>query len=324
MSNSPVDGPNDRGARGVHRALQGRWRAEVLQRPPGPPTDPRARSRYATLVSGVPESFEGISAAEEGLNLMSPPARAYARDRLQLLGPLEGLAEPDRLWRNMLSSQPLAFSIAGEFRARPESAATVFREMTGYPVAALATLDDTSHRLEGIEAEWFPPRDLHTGDRSGFDIAPFLRLEDESTLLLTVEVKYVDTFSRAKLDPARYADALAATGIDPAEARRIVDSGGSQFLRSVLLTDSVRRHGIRGEGGVDQALAVVLARHDDRPASKVVSLFEELTLGSSVALWSHRDLFQAATNQPHLETWAQQMQRRYLAEATPASPMRGT
>lgn len=57
-----------------------------------------------------------------------------------------------------------------------------------------------SHHLDGIEAEWFPPRDLHTGDRSGFDMAAFLRLRSGERLLVSVEVKYVDTFSAKKLE----------------------------------------------------------------------------------------------------------------------------
>ena len=51
-----------------------------------------------------------------------------------------------------------------------------------------------------MEAEWFPPRDLHTGDRSGFDMAAFLRLRSGERLLVSVEVKYVDTFSAKKLE----------------------------------------------------------------------------------------------------------------------------
>jgi hypothetical protein len=54
---------------------------------------------------------------EEDPNLMSEAGRAYAAARQQELKALGGLAEQDRLYRNLLSSQPLAFSIAGSGRA---------------------------------------------------------------------------------------------------------------------------------------------------------------------------------------------------------------
>ncbi|WP_344152042.1 PGN_0703 family putative restriction endonuclease [Nocardioides koreensis] len=296
----------------AHRAHQGRWRRETLQWPAGPPTDSRARSRYPTLDSCLAEEHEGISAQEEGLNLMSDAAREYARKRLSELKPIGGLAEKDRLWRNLLSSQPLAFSIAGELRAHPSAAAAMFAELTGADVRALGRLDDPSHQLNGIEAEWFPPRDLHTRDRSGFDVAAILELADDSRLLVTVEVKYVDTFSPTKLDPECYAAALSEIGLAPVDAKEIVDQGGSQFLRSVLLTDSVRRTGVRGEGGVDQAMAVVLTRGDDSRAASVVSALHQHAMPTSVALWSHENFFNAASSQPALLEWAARMSDRYL------------
>ena len=296
----------------AHRAHQGRWRREVLQRPAGPPTDKRARSQYPTLDNCLPEEHQGIGAEDEGLNLMSDAAREYARKRLSELKPIGGLAEKDRLWRNLLSSQPLAFSIAGELRAHPSAAAALFAELTDADVRALGRLDDPSHQLNGVEAEWFPPRDQHTRDRSGFDVAAVLELADGSRLLVTVEVKYVDTFSPTKLDPELYAAALSEVGLARADAQEIVDRGGSQFLRSVLLTDSVRRTGVRGAGGVDQAMAVVLARGDDSRAASVVSALDQHVMPTSVSLWSHEYFFNAAGKQPALSEWAARMSDRYL------------
>lgn len=48
-------------------------------------------------------------------------------------------------------------------------------------------------------AEWFRPRDRHTGDRSGFDIAAYLRLQSGERLLVSIDVKYADTFSPGNL-----------------------------------------------------------------------------------------------------------------------------
>jgi hypothetical protein len=247
---------------------------------------------------------------------MSPAAKTYADQRQQELAALGGLAEDDRLWRNLLSSQPLAFSIVGELRQHPEAAARVLASLTGESVAALADLDDVevpSHQLHGLEAEWFPPRALHTRDRSGFDIAAYTRLENGETLLVSIEVKYVDTFSPQKLSwSGQYADHAAGSGLDRAAFEDIVAAGGSQFLRSVLLTDSLRRTGLRGAGEVDRTLAVVLARGDDRSAQKVVSTIAGHSPSTPVALWSHEAFIDACGTQPELAAWAQRMQRRYL------------
>ena len=306
-------GPRDRDpVIRAHRAHQGRWRRSVLRRPAGTPTSRMARARYPTLENYLPEMFEGRRAEDEGLNLMSAAAVQYTRDRVEVLAALGGVAEPDRLWRNLLSSQPLAFSIAGELRVHPVAAAPVLARLTGLAVVGLETLPDPTHGLAGIEAEWFPPRELHTGDRSGFDIASYLRLADGSRLLLTIEVKYVDTFSPTKLVTKRYATLLHQIGLDDAATQQIVNAGGSQFLRSVLLTDSVLRHGVRRAGGVDHAMAVVLGRAEDRAAARVVAALQRHTMPIAVGLWSHESLFAATAQESELATWAEQMQRRYL------------
>ena len=48
--------------------------------------------------------------------------------------------------------------------------------------------------------------------------------------------------------------------LDEAAAQRLVDLGASQFLRSVLLTDSVRRGGRSVKDPVDDVVAVVQPR----------------------------------------------------------------
>jgi hypothetical protein len=246
-----------------HRAHQGRWREEVLGLPAGRSANPRAGNRVVD--SMLPTEHEGTSAADGGWNLMSPAAVDYARTRLPEVRGAGGLAEPDRLWRNMLSSQPLAFSLVGELRAHPGAALAALSDLIGHRLVAFdrITTGSAAHDLDGLQAEWAPPSHDHTGDRSGFDVAAAARTEDGRSLLLTVEVKYTDDFSRAPLDPPAYAAALERLGIGADTAARLVAGGASQFLRSVLLTDSVRRGGRSGQRTVDEVLAVVLCRDDD-------------------------------------------------------------
>lgn len=311
MAEAEVD--SDTLAQRRHRTHQSRWRHEVLGLPAGRPSL-QVRERYPTLGNYLPESYDGKTATEAGWNLMSDEARTYTRERLEVLARAGGLAEPDRLWRNMLSSQPLAFSIAGHLRAYPGAAVTMFAELTGLPVVALDRLGEPGddYVLDGIDAEWSPPREHHTGDRSGFDLAAILRLDDGARVLISIEVKYVDSFSRKRLDAARYQKHLTAVGLSAADTAVIVDAGGSQLLRSVLLTSSVQRRGLRGETTIARSITAVLARADDTSASNAVRVIAKRVPESEVVGWSHAELLDAAARQPFLAEWADQMRRRYL------------
>lgn len=134
-------------------------------------------------------------------------------------------------------------------------------------------------------------------------------------LLVSIEVKFVDTFSPKRLKYENYQDHLDASGLDEAAWKDIVAKGGSQFLRSVLLTDSLRRQGLSGGREVDRTLAVVLARSDDRSAVKVVKTIAGYQPSTPVDFWSHGDFLDACAAQPELAEWAARMRARYVMAA---------
>ncbi|MCF6376431.1 hypothetical protein L2K70_02335 [Nocardioides KLBMP 9356] len=306
-----------------HRRHQGEWRSSTLRWAAGPPQDDiRVRARYETLPNWLAATDRGRDVVVDGPNVMSDEARSYTHGRLDALNTIDGKAEPDRLWRNLLSSQPMAFSIAGHLRAHRDEAAALLGAMTGLDVAHLGTLappDGTpaAHMLEGVEAEWFPPRQSHTDDKSGADVAACLDLTDNTRTLITIEVKFTDTFSPAPVRWTRYEEHLMSLGLDEEATKRLVDAGCSQVLRQVMLTDSVRRRGITADSGPDGAveagIAVVLARHDDKTAKRVANTLDE-AVGSVVPVkfWSHRQLFGEAARIPGLSEWAQRMKARYV------------
>jgi len=228
------------------------------------------------------------------------------------------------LWRNLMSSQPLAFSIAGHLRAHRPSAARLLRALTDHPISALATLESrprtagaADYHLDSVEAEWFPPREHHTNDMSGCDIACCASLEDGRRMLVTVEVKYTDSFSPEPIRFQRYEPHLQALGLDARSTEELVTAGCSQVLRQVLITDSVRRSGLApgadASGRVGVAMAVVLARHDDQSARRVVDVLDA-AVGDRMPIrfWSHRDLLTAAEDQQDLRGWATDMEKRYV------------
>jgi hypothetical protein len=79
----------------------------------------------------LPGEHAGSTARVAGWNLMSDAAVAYTRERVPVVRRAGGAVEEGRLWRNLLSSQPLAFSIVGELRAHPAAALAVLSRMSG-------------------------------------------------------------------------------------------------------------------------------------------------------------------------------------------------
>jgi hypothetical protein len=304
-----------------YRAHQGRWRDEVLDLPAG--TRTTSQPTASTVDSMLPVVLDGVRAEDSGWNLMSQAAVDYARERVPVVKAAEGVVETDRLWRNMLSSQPLAFSIVGEMRAHPAAALKVLSELSGHDLVAFDRIEAGGGPfvLDGLQAEWAPPRSAHTDDRSGFDIAAAVLTADGRRMLLTVEVKYTDRFSSAPLDPIRYADALRSAGIDDDTAARLVAAGASQFLRSVLLTNSVRHGGTLRVDPLDEVLAVVLSRDDDRTAKAVVERLADEQTAVPVAWWGLADFLEVAGRQVEFAEWADAMRARYLPDDDLLAPI---
>ena len=200
---------------------------------------------------------------------MSDAARTYTRDRLAVLGRTGGLAEPDRLWRNMLSSQPLAFSIAGELRAHPAAAVAMLRRahrLAGDGAGRAWGRRTTTTGSDGIEAEWSPPRERP--HRRPLRLRSRRRCCAWTTArgrCVSVEVKYVDSFSPARLsNPSATPITSQRAGIG--DGRGVGDRRCRR--EPVPAFGAAHRVGettpvMRGETGLDRALSVVLARDDD-------------------------------------------------------------
>lgn len=288
-----------------HRAHQGRLRSDVLGLPMGLGGEPKH-----PVDSMLPTDHGGITARDAGWNLMSPAARDYAQHREKAARRGGGTVGTTRLWQNMLSSQPLAFSIAGELRAHREPALRVLAAQTGRELDAFTTSGRDPWQLDRIDAEWAPETDELMKDRSAADLAAIVLTADERRLLITVEVKYTEPFSRDPLDGDHYDQALEICGVDGATARRLhTEDKATQFLRSVLLT-GVEKHRER----CDDVLAVVLGRDDDQRARDVVTAVGDAVPSVPTAYWSFPRLFDACAAQPELATWAGRMSYRYCPE----------
>lgn len=292
------------------RRRQSDFRERVLGLPAG-------RDRGGRVLGSLLDEEDGDR------NLLSPAAAAYARARADVVPAESGQLDRSRLFTNMLSSMPLAFSVFGHLRAHRVAAASVLSRLLGLPVTGFDRVAVGDRVVDGIECEWAPPPHEHLRDGSAFDAVVAARLADGTRLLLAVETKYVDSFSR---DPgpekdkrrpekdANYRAHCERFGMAEGAFDRLGEYPTRQLLRNVLLTESVRRGGSAGGPSWDAAVTLVLARDADDGARSAVARVasDRGSMPTRVLFRGHGDLADAAAAVPGLAEWATLFRRRYL------------
>jgi hypothetical protein len=100
-----------------------------------------------------------------------------------------GIMETERLYNNLLSSQPLAFNFFGFFRANPD--------------VALAFLQTLRPDIIGVDDVVFEYAPESSKDRSAFDFGFVVRTENKKGFI-GFECKYTDQFSYQRTDTKIY------------------------------------------------------------------------------------------------------------------------
>jgi PD-(D/E)XK nuclease superfamily protein len=250
-------------------------------------------------------------------NFLSREAAEYAETRAVEVQREGGQLETTRLFTNMLSSMPLCFSVFGHLRAHQAAAVRLLSDLLDLDVAELVPVPVGSRAIHGIECEWAPQRREHLDDRTAFDAVVSARLADGRSLLVAVETKYVDSFSR---DPqrertdAKYRAHCEDFGMAEGAFERLREHATRQLLRNVLLTESVRRGGATGTPVFDEAVTVVLARDDDATARAAVEAVgaDRGTMRTDVRFIGHGQLASAAERDVDLADWACCFRQRYV------------
>ncbi len=295
--------PSDDAVTRRERQRQSEYREHVLRLPAGRRGD-RVLGNYLP-----PEEWRS--------NFLSREAADYAEQRAGEVKREGGQLEETRLRLNMLSSMPLAFSVFGHLRAHRTAAARLLSGLLDLDVAELAPVQVGSRTIDGIECEWAPDRREHLNDRTAFDAVVSARLADGRSLLVAVETKYVDSFSR---DPrrertdAKYRARCEQFGMAGGAYDRLREHATRQLLRNVLLTESLRRGGSTGSPVFDEAVTVVLARDDDTLARAAVEAVaaDRGTMPSDVRFIGHGQLAAAAERDADLAHWAGHFRQRYV------------
>lgn len=160
-------------------------------------------------------------ATNEGSNFLSDTIRDVVRKEMEANEQRKGLdrkiIRPDRLYGNLLSSQPLAFNLFGELKTHRGLATRVFKQL--FP--------ERINEVTKIEFEYSPGRGnvKFTEDRSAFDV--FVEYKGpKGKGFLGVEVKYAENMNVA---PAKFRDRYR----EVAEAAGVFAQGAVNTLCSM-------------------------------------------------------------------------------------------
>ncbi|TXM64831.1 hypothetical protein FV226_25960, partial [Methylobacterium sp. WL12] len=176
--------------------------------------------------------------AARGLNFISPEVYAFTRRSLSLRE--EGACvNVDRLFRNMLSSEPLLHNAFVPLALDLDLASRVFSRL----------LPDFVHGVTSMRFETSPSRDRadprYLGDGTAFDVAITVITPDGEPATLFVEMKYTEACQgpparrRARYDEASREAALHRDPDAPTLRTVMLE----QFWRLHLLADLTVRHG---------------------------------------------------------------------------------
>lgn len=263
--------------------------------------------------------------AARGLNFLSPEVHAFTRRSLAFCE--EGsCSNVDRLFRNMLSSEPLVRNAFVPLAIDLDLASRVFGRL----------LPDFVHRVTSIRFETAPSRDRadprYLGDGTAFDVALTVITPDGEPATLFVEMKYTEACQgpparhRTRYDEASREAALYRDPDAPALRSVMLE----QFWRLHLLADLTVRHGHTPRAHL-LVLYPRLNRHVRTATRPYAAELRPLEAGCTGFSALTLETFVAALHAAGAEPQARYLHHRYLdltpvldllfAEAAPVKPV---
>ena len=282
------------------RLLQALWREER-----GLPLGERRTG--VPLGSRLPKEY----AKETGANLMTPAALAAARREVAAMRAGSGQKiDEDRLWANLLSSQPLAFNLFGELSADLELATRVLRRF--WP----ERLREVTH----VGFEYSPRRGnaAYTADRTAFDVYVEHTTPGGGRAFIGIEVKYHEALTDAPAEHRpRYDEVTRAMGcFKPDLVAGLRRKPVEQIWRDHMLAGSMLLASSQWETG----LYVFLYPQDNEPCRGAVQLYRDHLSDSrtfdSVTLERVVQTIEAEID----AVWIRELRARYTGWARLRSP----
>ena len=166
--------PKESGFISQFRTHQGWWRTFVLNEEEGSYWD--AKNKVYSKVCNRMNNGE-ISQK----NFLSKEICVEVKSAIKIQAEsMSGIMDADRLYNNLLSSQPLAFNFYGFFKSNPD--------------VALAFLQSLKPEIKSVEDIIFEFSPKSSSDNSAFDFG-FVVRSDAGKGFIGFECKYTDTFS---------------------------------------------------------------------------------------------------------------------------------
>lgn len=274
------------------RLLQALWREErglpIGERRPGIP-----------LGSRLPKDF----AKECGANLMTPAALTAARREVEAMRAGSGQKiDEDRLWANLLSSQPLALNLFADLGVDLDLATRVLRRLWPDRVAAVTKL--------GFEYSPGRSSEKYTADKTAFDVYVEHTTPRGGLGFIGIEVKYHEALTDAPAEHRpRYDVVTRAMGcFKPDLIAGLRRKPIEQIWRDHMLAGSM----LLASSGWETGLYVFLHPEDNEPCRAAAQLYRDyLSDGrtfDSVTVERVTEAIEAETN----ASWIREVRDRYL------------
>ena len=273
------------------RLLQALWREERGL--------PIGKHRGRDLGSRI----EAAQARESLSNFLTDGIRQVVEHAVLGAGRTEDqLIDEDRLFSNLLSSQPLCFNLFGELARDLDLATRVLR----------AQAPERVKRVTAISFEHSPGRSdpRFTGDRSAFDVFVTYESPAGKRGFLGIEVKYHEALG----DPAashrpRYDELADVMGCFVVDRAALKEPPLQQIWRDHLLAGAL----VSANVGYDEGAFVFLAPEGNLACRRAIEQYRKhLTTEATFASWTLEDLVRPfdRSNEP---AWIADLVDRYLA-----------
>lgn len=230
--------------------------------------------------------------ATAGSNFLTPNIYAIAQSRVGEKQAFETL-DATRLYRDLLSSMPMAFNLFGEASIpQNEDARARLAQVFGVPPTAPSAL----------VFEWSPGRrsERYTNDRTAFDVALCLGDPARPRTVIGIETKYHEHSTKEKAPSSRKPEALRRYEqqtdflVEIAEASGAFRSGWQQRVLGTDLRQIWRDH----------LLALSMRRHPAQwtPESRYVVVYPRRNVSFARAAESYAELLNEGDNSFQAQT----------------------
>lgn len=259
--------PNEHGFKRRMRIHQGWWRAFVLNQEPGPHPNDSSKSVCNTINDG--ETTQNNFLSRNIVKVVKASLKDHPEQK-------SGIIEEDRLFNNLLSSQPLCFNFFGELEFDKELALNTMRNM--FPQVT---------RVNKVLFE-YAPEENYTNDNSAFDVAIEVESKNQRGLI-GLECKYTDTFSAKEYDKTAYQSIYRNSSAFTCDYKEYVKSDYNQLFRNQLIAEALLQN-----DEYDFAITGLFCHQDDK-AMEIGKQFQAMLKGG-------KETFQIITYQSFIES----------------------